>query len=147
LEIQSLVIKELSTSATSHAITALAMHVARSEVAKSASARLTLCYVLPDEHGVQPFEGMRLSSYDPTSGVLTVEACVPAHLVHHASRAGQYVLAVVADAIDAAREFFREQGVTAFDAEGLQSWLRTVRLADLAPPRFQQVRNTDFDWG
>jgi hypothetical protein len=146
LEIQSMVIKELSTSPMSHAITALAIHVARREAARDVKAQLALCYLLPDEHGAQPFEGMRLGSHDAVSGVLTIQACVPPHVVHDASRAGQYALAVAADAIDAAQEFFLEQGVTAFDAETLQAWLTSVKPMDLAPPQFQQVRNTDFDW-
>jgi hypothetical protein len=145
LEIQSMVIKELSTSAASHAITALAMRLARRGTS-SGAARLTLCYLLPDEQGAAPFAGMRLASHDAERGVLTIEACVPTHLVTDTSRAGRYVLAVAADAIDAARDFFDEQGLGGFDAEELHAWVMTIQPKDLAPPAFQQVKNTDFDW-
>lgn len=145
-EIQSMVIKELSASATAHAITALAVHAARRASAPDVKNHLRLCYLLPDEQGVQPFQGMRLDSYDAATGVLTVQACVPAHVVHDASRAGPYVLAVAADAIDAAHEFLLEQGATAFDAEPLRRWVEALKPQDLAPPAYQQVRNTDFDW-
>jgi hypothetical protein len=145
-ELQSMVIKEHSTSAASHAITKLAMRLARREPTPALQARLTLCYLLPDEHGVVPFTGMRLSNHDAAQGSLTIQACVPTHIVDDAARAGRYVLAVAADAIDAAQEFFLEQGVTAFDADMLHSWVSSVKPADLAPPEFQQVRNTDFEW-
>jgi hypothetical protein len=146
LEIQSLMLKEHESSATGHAITALAMRLARRPVNANVKAQLTLCYLLPGEDGELPFEGMRLGSHDPAHGVVTIEACIPAHLVHDPTRAGPYVLALAADAIDAARDFFREQGVTAFDADTLQAWITTIKAADLLPPRHQQVRNTDFDW-
>lgn len=141
-----MMIKEHSTSAATHAITALAMRLARREATPDTPARLTLCYVLPDEEGVAPFEGMRLGSHDRARGVLTVEACVPRQVVYDTSRAGRYVLALAADAIDAAQQFFLEQGILGFDAETLHAWVSTVQAQDLAPPRFQQVRNTDFDW-
>jgi len=141
-----MVVKEHEASAASHAITALAMRLARREATPGVEARLTLCYLLPDEHGMAPFDGMRLSSHDAAKGALTIEACVPSHIVRDAARAGRYVLAVAADAIDAAQEFFLEQGVHAFDAETLQGWISTVKPEDLAPPELQQVRNTDFEW-
>lgn len=141
-----MVIKEHSTSAASHAITALAIQLARRALVPDVKAHLTLCYLLPDEHGVPPFEGMRLSSHDATTGSLKIDACVPTHIVNDPSRAGPYVLAVAADAIDAAQEFFVEQGVTVFDRDTLQAWIITIKPRDLAPPQFQQVRNTDFDW-
>jgi len=145
-EIQSMVIKELSTSAASHAITRLAMELARRALPTNHAARLTLCYLLPDEHGAAPFQGMRLASHDAARGVLTIEACVPPALVDDTARAGRYVLAVAADAIDAAHEYFVEQKITGFDPETLQAWLTTVGPESLAPPPLQQVRNTDFDW-
>jgi hypothetical protein len=141
-----MVVKEHSSSAASHAITALAILLTRRDVVAEVTPHLTLCYLLPDEQGESPFEGMRLSTFDAATGVLTVEACIPKQVVNDASKAGRYVLAVAADAIDAALEFFLEQGVTAFDVETLQTWVLTVKPADLAPPRAQQVRNTDFEW-
>jgi hypothetical protein len=89
---------------------------------------------------------MRLSAHDSIKGILTIEACVPAHIVQDLAKAGPYVLAVAADAIDAARDFFLEQGVTAFDQDTLQAWVSTVKPQDLLPPTRQQVRNTDFNW-
>jgi len=145
-EIQSMMIKEHESSATGHAITALAMRLAHRAVAVEVKAQLTLCYLLPGEDGELPFQGMQFGTHDPSKGVVTIEACVPAHIVHDPSKAGPYVLAVAADAIDAAAEFFVEQGVTAFDAVTLQAWVATVKAADLMPPQHQQVRNTDFDW-
>lgn len=144
-EIQSMMIKEHESSATGHAITALAMRLARREVARDVKAQLTLCYLLPGEDGRLPFPGMRLGTYEPRTGVVTIEACVPAHIVHDVAKAGPYVLAVAADAIDAAREFFAEQG-HAFDAETLHAWVTTIKPVDLLPPQHQEVRNTDFDW-
>lgn len=141
-----MMIKEHESSAAGHAITALAMRLARREVEPSVSAKLTLCYLLPGEDGELPFEGMQLSAHDPAKGVLTIEACVPAHIVHDPSKAAPYVLAVAQDAIDAAQEFFVEQGVKAFDGETLQAWVMTVKTTDLLPPQHQQVRNTDFEW-
>ena len=141
-----MMIKEHESSAIGHAITALAMRLARRAVTVGAKAELTLCYLLPGEDGELPFQGMQFGSHDPMRGVVTIEACVPAHIVHDPARAGSYVLAVAADAIDAAGEFFVEQGVTAFDAETLQAWVATVKAADLMPPQQQQVRNTDLDW-
>jgi hypothetical protein len=145
-EIQSMMIKDHESSAASHAITALAMRLARREVRPVLGAQLTLCYLLPGEDGELPFEGMQLSTHDPRKGVVIIEACVPSHVVHDALRAGPYVLAVAADAIDAAREFFVEQGITAFDADALHAWIMTVKAADLLPPQHQRVRNTDFEW-
>jgi hypothetical protein len=145
-EIQSMMIKDHESSAASHAITGLALRLARREAVPDVQAQLTLCYLLPGEDGELPFDGMQLSTHNPVKGVVTIEACVPAHIVHDAAKAGPYVLAVAADAIDAAREFFVEQGVTAFDADALHAWLMTVNAADLLPPQRQQVRNTDFEW-
>lgn len=145
-DIQSMIVKEHSSSAASHAIIALAMRLFRREVASAKRAQLTLCYLLPDERGQAPFEGMRLGTHDAEKAVLTIEACVPQHIVDDPSRAGRYVLAVAADAIDAAREFFVDVGVEGFDAETLQAWVTTIKLEDLLPPNFQQVRNTDFEW-
>lgn len=145
-DIQSMMIKEHESSAAGHAITALAMRLARREVEPDVKAKLTLCYLLPGEDGELPFQGMQLSTHDPVKGVLIIEACVPPHIVHDPSKAGPYVLAVAADAIDAAQEFFVEQGNSAFDAENLQAWVTTVKPADLLPPQHQQVRNTDFEW-
>ena len=122
------------------------MRLARCEVAPDVKARLTLCYLLPGEDGELPFKGMQLGTHDPVEGVVTIQACVPAHIVHDPSKAGPYVLAVAADAIDAAQEFFAEQGVRAFDSATLQAWITTVKPADLLPPQHQRVRNTDFDW-
>ena len=145
-EIQSLMLKEHESSATGHAIMALAMRLARRTVTAHAKAQLTLCYLLPGEDGRLAFEGMQLATHDRVKGVVSIEACVPAHIVHDPIKAGRYVLAVAADAIDAARDFFDEQGVAGFDAETLQAWLSTVKATDLALPQHQQVRNTDFDW-
>jgi hypothetical protein len=145
-EIQSMMIKEHESSATGHAITALAKRLARRPLSADVQARLTLCYLLPGEDGELPFAGMRLGTHDPVRHVVTIEACVPAHVVHDPAKAGPYVLAVAADAIDAAQEFFAEQGVSAFDADTLQAWITTIKPADLLPPQHQQVRNTDFDW-
>ena len=145
-DIQSMMLKEHESSAAGHAITALAMRLARREVEANVKAKLTLCYLLPGEDGNLPFEGMQLSTHDPVKGVVTIEACVPSHIVHDPSKAGPYVLAVAQDAIDAAEEFFVEQGVTAFDAATLQAWVTTVKATDLLPPQHQQVRNTDFEW-
>jgi len=145
-EIQSMMIKEHESSAAGHAITALAMRLARRAASADAKVHLTLCYLLPGSDGEPPFEGMQLSTHDPEKGALSIEACLPAHVVHNPAKAGPYVLAVAADAIDAAHEFFNEIGVTSFDAETLHAWVATVKATDLLPPQHQQVRNTDFDW-
>ena len=141
-----MMIKEHESSATGHAITALAMRLARREVAPDVKAHLTLCYLLPGEDGEAPFQGMRLGAHDPIRGVISIEACIPSHIVHDTGKAGPYVLAVAADAIDAAQEFFVEQGVTSFDAQTLHAWISTVEPGELRPPAHQQVRNTDFVW-
>lgn len=145
-EIQSMMIKDHESSAVSHAITALAMRLARRELAPLVTAQLRLCYVLPGEDGRPPFAGMRLSAHDSATQLLVVEASVPTHIVHDPKKAGPYVLAVAADAIDAADAFFVELGVSGFEAELLQAWVATVQPKELLPPRNQQVRNTDFDW-
>jgi len=145
-DIQSMMIKEHESSAAGRAITALAMHLARHRGTPNLNTQLTLCYLLPGEDGELAFEGMQLCTHDPRSGVVTIEACVPTHIVHDESKAGSYVLALAADAIDAAQEFFVEQGITSFDAESLQAWVTTVDVAELLAPQQQQVRNTDFGW-
>jgi hypothetical protein len=145
-EIQSMMIKAHESSAASHAILALALQLARREAVPDLKAQLRLCYLLPGEDGLLPFAGMQLSTHDPAKNVVTIEACVPARIVHDSSKAGPYVLALAADAIDAAHAFFVEQGFTAFDAETLQAWLTTIKAADLLPPQHRQVRNTDFEW-
>jgi hypothetical protein len=145
-DIQSMMIKDHESSAASHAITALAMQLARRFITRDVQARLTLCYLLPGEDGKLPFQGMQLSAHNLDSGVLTIEACVPSHIVQSVSKAGTYVLAVAADAIDAAQEYFTEQGVTAFDSESLKACIMTIKPADLQPPEQRRVRNTDFDW-
>ena len=141
-----MMIKEYESSAAGQAITLLAMQLARREVTRDAAVELRLCYLLPAEDGQSPFHGMRLSTHDTVNGVLTIEACVPTHVVHDPSKAGPYVLAVAADAIDAAQEFFVDQGVSEFEAETLQAWVMTVKPKTLLPPQLQQVRNTDFGW-
>jgi hypothetical protein len=146
LEIQVMMLKADESSAASHAISALALQLARREAAADFRARLKLCYLLPGEDGLLPLEGMQLSTHDPVKSLVTIEACVPARIVHDPSKAGLYVLALAADAIDAAHAFFVEQGCTTFDAETLQAWLLTIKVADLLPPQHQQVRNTDFEW-
>jgi len=145
-EIQSMMIKEHESSAAGHAITALAMLLARRAVVPGTPAQLTLVYLLPGSDGELPFVGMQLGTHDPEKGALSIEACVPVHIVQDSSRAGRYVLALAADAIDAAQEFFVEQGIAGFDADTLQAWVTTVKPADLRPPQQQQLRNTDFDW-
>ena len=141
-----MMIKDHESSAAGHAISALALRLARREAASDVKARLKLCYLLPGEDGLLPFEGMQLSTHDPVKGVVTIEACVPTRIVHDPSKAGPYVLALAADAIDAAQEFFVEQGCTAFDAESLQAWLMTIKAANLLPLQHQRVRNTDLEW-
>lgn len=141
-----MIVKAHASSAASHAITALAVQLFRREAAPTVEARLTLCYLLPDEQGQAPFEGMRLGTHDAEKAALTIEACVPQHIVDDPSRAGRYVLAVAADAIEAAQEFFVDLGVGGFEAETLHAWITTIKLEDLLPPNFQQVRNTDFEW-
>lgn len=141
-----MMIKDHESSAVSHAITAFAMQLARRAASRDATARLTLCYLLPGEDGTVAFEGMQLSRHDPGKRLLIIEACIPNHIVHDTARAGAYVLAVAADAIDAAREFFLERGVTDFDADALQACVASVKAVDLLPPKRQQVRNTALDW-
>lgn len=143
-EIESVAIKEHESSAVSQAITALAVRLARLERTPLVQPQLRLCYLLPAEDGQLAFQGMRLRTHDPATGTLTIDASVPLHIVDDTSKAGPYVLAVAADAIDAAQEFFLEQGIRSFDAETLQAWVTTVKPADLAPAARQQVRNTDF---
>jgi hypothetical protein len=144
-DIQSMMIKDHESSAAGHAIMALAMQMARRILSPDVRARLKLCYLLPGEDGLLPFQGMQLSRHDAEKGLLTIEACVPSLIVHDPLKAGPYVLAVAADAIDAAQEFFLEQGITAFDAETLQAHIMTIKPFDLRLPEHQQVRNTDFD--
>jgi hypothetical protein len=145
-DIQSMMVKDHESSPASLAITGLAMRLACREASPDVKAQLTLCYLLPGEDGELPFEGMQLSTHDPVKGVVTIEACVPPHIVHDPSKAAPYVLAVALDAIDAAGEFFVEHGISAFDADALQAWVMTIKVADLLPPQQRRVRNTDFEW-
>jgi hypothetical protein len=145
-DIQSMMLKEHEASAASHAITAFAIQVARRALIGDVRAQLTLCYLLPGEDGEPPLIGMQLSTHDLVKGILTIEAGIPPHIVHDPLKAGPYVLAVAADAIDAAQAFFIEQGITAFDAETLQAWVTTVKAADLRPPPHQPARKADLDW-
>lgn len=139
-----MMIKDHESSAVGHAITLFARHLAE-RLPRGTETRLRLCYLLPGEDGELPLQGMQISTHDLDRGILTILASIPAHMVHDTQLAGRYVHALAADAVDAAQDFFLEQGITTFDVDTLQACILTIRPADLRPPNQEQVKNTDFD--
>jgi hypothetical protein len=128
--IRTVMPRESEGSPASRAITALAMRFSSLLASQVASDKCTLelMFVLPDEEGPL-FEGMRLGSYAEGTHTLCVQAAVPARLVASA-RAADYVAAAAADAVDAAGEFFGEQGVP-FNADARREILRSISVTEL----------------
>ncbi|MGR8931513.1 MAG: hypothetical protein ACU836_12805 [Gammaproteobacteria bacterium] len=85
---------------------------------------LDIVYLLPSSNEQADFNGMRLHSFDSAGRVLRIEASVPEKMVS-SKHAEQYAIAIMQDAIDAAKEYFSEQNIL-FDADS------HMALVDLA---------------
>jgi hypothetical protein len=133
MELRSMLPQEREHSACVRAITALARCLFKARPTAGRTASVSLVLILPGIDDQVPFHGMRLASYDEASRTLTIEAAVPARALE-APAAAPYVLAVAADAVDAAVEFFVEQGI-AFDAGPLQELLAATAPEDLEGPQ------------
>lgn len=77
---------------------------------------LDIVFLLPFQQEKADFTGLRLHSFDTDGQILRIEAAVPENMVA-SSHAERYVVAIVLDAIDAAKEYFNEQNIL-FDADG-----------------------------
>jgi hypothetical protein len=125
--------QEREHSASARAITALARHLARRRFdVGSSRASFSLVFVLPGIDDQLSFQGMRLTAHDEPTDTLTIEAAIPVPMLD-SPKAAAYVLAVAADAIDAASEFFTEKG-TAFDARCVHDIVAAVSPRDLERP-------------
>jgi hypothetical protein len=131
MEIRSIMPQDREHSASARAITALARRLMRKDAASS-QATLSLAFVLPGIDDQLPFQGMRLTAHDEITKTLTIEAAVPLPMLDP-PKAAPYVLAVAADAIDAASEFFAETG-TPFDARGLHAIVAAISPGELEHP-------------
>lgn len=66
---------------------------------------LDLAFLLPGSEEQPEFQGMRLHSFDSSTQTLKIESAVPRQMIG-SSKAEEYVIAVMQDAVDGAYEFF-----------------------------------------
>lgn len=83
-------------------------------------------FLLPSKQEKADFIGMRLRSFDTSEQILRIEAAVPEHMVA-SGHAERYVIAVMQDAVDAAREYFNEQSIL-FDADAHMNLIDLVTV-------------------
>lgn len=72
---------------------------------------IDLRFMLPAGEEVPDFTGMRLHSWDSQGQRLLIESAVPVQAIN-ARNCGDYIVAVMQDAVDNAGDFFAEQSVT-----------------------------------
>jgi hypothetical protein len=72
--------------------------------------KLDITFMVSSETESPPFSGMRMGDYDDQNQTLYFETAVPVHLTQ-SGIAGQYVQAVLEDAVDNAQDYFSELGV------------------------------------
>lgn len=103
--------RSLDESELIQAIVKIAMLLAKAkkeQIPKTPS--LDIIFLLPSQQEKAGFTGLRLTSFDKASQTLTLESAVPEKMVTSA-HAQRFVIAVILDAIDAAKEFFNEQKI------------------------------------
>ncbi|MCQ8105277.1 hypothetical protein NP590_14270 [Methylomonas sp. SURF-2] len=125
--------RALDESALFKAITKVAIDLAglATQAVQKKLPILNVVFMLPSRQEKADFEGLRLHSFDQSDQTLRIEAAVPEKMLdsRHAER---YVLAILADAIDAAAEFFNEQRIL-FDAPA------HFALVEVLAPKQQQA--------
>jgi len=118
--------RSLEESELSKNITKIASNLMRlrDHPAQQKTPVLDIVYLLPAKQEKADFIGLRLHSFDSAGRVLRIEASVPGNMVssQHSER---YTIAIMQDAIDAAKEYFDEQNIL-FDAA---SHMALVELA------------------
>ncbi|MGY6276780.1 hypothetical protein [Methylomonas sp. MgM2] len=92
---------------------------------------LDVVFLLPSGREKADFKGLRLHSFDTSEQILRIEAAVPENMVDSAN-AERYAVAIVLDAIDAAKEFFYEQNIL-FDADAHMALMDTMITKEAQP--------------
>lgn len=92
--------------------------------AQKRSPIVDVVFLLPSQQEKADFIGMRLHSFHASGQILRIEAAVPEKMVA-SSHAERYAVAIMQDAIDAAKEYFNEQNIL-YDAD------EHMALVDLA---------------
>ncbi len=103
--------RSLDESELIQAIVKIAMLLAKAkkeQIPKTPS--LDIIFLPPSQQEQAAFTGLRLTSFDKASQTLTIESAVPEKMVA-STHAQRFVIAVILDAIDAAKEFFNEQNI------------------------------------
>jgi len=118
--------RSLDESELIQAITKVATDLGRlcDQPIQKKTPTLDIVFLLPSRQEKADFIGLRLHSFDTVGQILRIESAVPEKMVTsiHAKR---FVIAIMLDAIDAAREFFREQYIL-FDASEHQALVGLV---------------------
>lgn len=127
--------RSLDESALFKAITKVAMDLAglAAQPIQKKLPILNVVFMLPSRQEKADFEGLRLHSFDKSGQTLRIEAAVPEKMLT-SSHAERYVLAILADAVDAAGEFFNEQRIL-FDAP------QHAALVEVISPKPQHAIN------
>ena len=118
--------RTLEESALIKSVTNIAANLTRlrEHQAQRRTPILDVVFMLPAQQEKADFNGLRLHSFDTSGQILRIEAAVPEQMVA-SSHAERYAVAIMLDAIDAAKEYFSEQNIL-FDADG------HMTLVDLA---------------
>lgn len=104
--------RELEGSPIDNAITAIAMRLNkyRNSLKQEARPGLDVTVMLPGQNCMPDFEGMRMTHFSAGEGVLYIESAIPEKILHSAN-AEEYLSALLEDAVENAKEFFKEQGM------------------------------------
>jgi hypothetical protein len=121
--------RSLDESAFIKAVTKVAANLAglREHHAQKRTPVLDIIFLLPSQQERADFIGLRLHSFDASGQILRIESAVAENMVSsiHAER---FIIALMLDAIDAAKEYFGEQQIL-FDAA------EHATLVDLLSPK------------
>lgn len=104
---------ELTDSAITRAITALATKIAIARMTKGNlpnSPALDVTFMLPGKLEKPTFTGMRMGGYESNADTLFFEIAVPEHILH-STQSVQYTAVVLQDVIANASDFFQDNAL------------------------------------
>ena len=112
--------RELEGCPMDKAITTMAIRLAklRKNLKNEPTPTIDLTVMLPGQHCAPDFKGMRMTQYSATDNLLYMESAIPETMLH-SPHAENYLSALLEDALENAKSFFKEQGIK-FSPEPLQ---------------------------
>ncbi len=118
--------KQLDESLFCKALTKVAIDLAQFKQLpiQHSKPNLDLYFMMPGKEEKPDFQGMRLHSYDSSSNTLKIESSVPRKMLQ-STRAEDYVVAAIQDAVDGASDFFEMQAI-GFEREDYMNLVDTL---------------------